>query len=84
VRTTIDPGMQEAADAAVETTLRQYGERYRASQAALVLIENGGAVRAMVGGATTAKASSTAPRARSGSPAPRSRSTPIRWPWKKA
>jgi penicillin-binding protein 1A len=50
VRTTLDPGMQEAADAAVETTLRQYGDRYRASQAALVLIENGGAVRAMVGG----------------------------------
>jgi len=50
VRTTLDPGMQEAADAAIETTLRQYGDRYRASQAALVLIENGGAVRAMVGG----------------------------------
>ncbi|MCZ4288048.1 transglycosylase domain-containing protein [Hoeflea alexandrii] len=50
VRTTIDPGMQEAADAAVEAGLRQYGKQYRASQAAMVLIENGGAVRAMVGG----------------------------------
>ncbi|WP_007196758.1 transglycosylase domain-containing protein [Hoeflea phototrophica] len=50
VRTTIDIGMQDAAEAAVETTLRQYGERYRVSQAGLVLIENGGAVRAMVGG----------------------------------
>jgi penicillin-binding protein 1A len=50
VRTTIDIGMQDAAEAAVETTLRQYGERYRAEQASLVLIENGGAVRAMVGG----------------------------------
>jgi penicillin-binding protein 1A len=50
VRTTIDIGLQEAAEAAVETTLRQYGERYRASQAALVLIEHGGGVRAMVGG----------------------------------
>jgi penicillin-binding protein 1A len=50
VRTTIDIGMQEAAEAAVETTLRQFGERYRVRQASLVLIENGGAVRAMVGG----------------------------------
>jgi len=50
VRTTIDPSLQDAADAAIETSLRQDGERYRASQAALVLIENGGAVRAMVGG----------------------------------
>jgi penicillin-binding protein 1A len=50
VRTTIDIGLQDAAEAAVETTLRQYGERYRASQAAVVLIEHGGAVRAMVGG----------------------------------
>ncbi|MCY0146321.1 PBP1A family penicillin-binding protein [Hoeflea sp. G2-23] len=50
VRTTIDIGMQEAAEASLETSLRQYGEQYRASQGALVLIENGGAVRAMVGG----------------------------------
>ncbi|WP_110032080.1 PBP1A family penicillin-binding protein [Hoeflea marina] len=50
VRTTIDVGMQEAADAAVESTLRELGEGYNVKQGALVLIENGGAVRAMVGG----------------------------------
>lgn len=50
VRTTIDIGMQNAAEAAVESILRQFGDRYRAEQAALALIENGGAVRAMVGG----------------------------------
>jgi penicillin-binding protein 1A len=50
VRTTIDMGLQHAAEQAVETGLRQYGESYRVSQGALVMIENGGAVRAMVGG----------------------------------
>ena len=30
--------------------LRQYGEQYHARQGAMVMIENGGAVRAMVGG----------------------------------
>jgi penicillin-binding protein 1A len=49
-RTTIDTGMQHAAEEAVETTLRQYGQAYRVKQSALVLIEYGGAVRAMVGG----------------------------------
>ncbi|MCV3765656.1 transglycosylase domain-containing protein [Rhizobium sp. TRM95796] len=50
VRTTIDMSLQHAAEQAVETGLRQYGESYRVSQGALVMIENGGAVRAMVGG----------------------------------
>ena len=50
VRTTIDNGLQRAAEEAIETGLRQYGERYRVQQGAVVLIENGGAVRAMVGG----------------------------------
>jgi penicillin-binding protein 1A len=50
VRTTIDTGMQHAAEEAIETTLRQYGQAYRVKQGALVLVEYGGAVRAMVGG----------------------------------
>lgn len=50
VRTTIDMGLQAAAEEAVETGLRQYGESYHVKQGALVMIENGGAVRAMVGG----------------------------------
>jgi penicillin-binding protein 1A len=50
VRTTIDPGLQTAAEEAVETGLRQYGESFHVKQGALVMIESGGAVRAMVGG----------------------------------
>ncbi|MBC7313140.1 MAG: transglycosylase domain-containing protein, partial [Rhizobium sp.] len=50
VRTTIDIGLQKAAEEAVAANLREYGESYHVKQAALVLIENGGAVRAMVGG----------------------------------
>ncbi|MCF6370440.1 transglycosylase domain-containing protein [Rhizobium halophilum] len=50
VRTTIDMGLQAAAETAMESSLREYGEGYRAKQGAMVMIENGGAVRAMVGG----------------------------------
>lgn len=50
VRTTVDMGLQRAAEDAVETSLREYGESYNVRQGALVMIENGGAVRAMVGG----------------------------------
>ncbi len=50
VRTTIDPDLQRAADEAVISHLRQFGETYDVSQAALVAIERGGAVRAIVGG----------------------------------
>ena len=50
VRTTVDMGMQSAAEDAVATTLRQYGTAYRVKQAALVATEPDGAVRAMVGG----------------------------------
>jgi penicillin-binding protein 1A len=50
VRTTIDMGLQAAAEEAVESGLRQYGESYRVKQGAMVMVENGGAVRAMVGG----------------------------------
>jgi penicillin-binding protein 1A len=43
-------GIQQAAEDSVETSLREYGEAYHAKQGAMVMIENGGAVRAMVGG----------------------------------
>ena len=50
VKTTFDPQLQQAADESMQSTLRQYGESAHIGQGALVLIENGGAVRAMVGG----------------------------------
>ncbi|EUB95279.1 penicillin-binding protein, 1A family [Rhizobium sp. CF080] len=50
VRTTIDMGLQQASESAVESSLREYGESFKVKQGALVMIENGGAVRAMVGG----------------------------------
>ncbi|MBM3531061.1 MAG: PBP1A family penicillin-binding protein [Alphaproteobacteria bacterium] len=50
VRTALDSGLQRAADSAVENALRQYGRDYNASQAAVVVADTDGAVRAMVGG----------------------------------
>ncbi|MCP4315209.1 MAG: PBP1A family penicillin-binding protein [Hyphomicrobiales bacterium] len=50
VRTTIDTSLQAAAEEALEAGLRQYTKRYQVQQGAIVLLENGGAVRAMVGG----------------------------------
>lgn len=50
VKTTADMGIQKAADAAVEASLRQHGQAYGASQGAMVVMDNDGAVRAMVGG----------------------------------
>jgi penicillin-binding protein 1A len=50
VRTALDSNMQKVADAAVENSLRQYGQEYHATQAASVLMEVDGSVRAMVGG----------------------------------
>lgn len=49
-QTTFDPGMQAAADQAVETALSQNGRARRIGQAALVSMDTDGAVRAMVGG----------------------------------
>ena len=49
-RTTVDVSLQKAAEASVETTLRQSGKAMRAEQAALVSMETDGAVRALVGG----------------------------------
>ena len=50
VRTALDPNLQHAAENAVENSLRQYGREYHAGQAAAVLMDTDGAVRAMVGG----------------------------------
>ncbi|HVV63363.1 MAG TPA: PBP1A family penicillin-binding protein [Pseudolabrys sp.] len=50
VRTALDVNLQRAAENAVENSLRQYGQEYHASQAAAVLMDVDGSVRAMVGG----------------------------------
>ena len=50
VRTALDVNLQHAADSAVENSLRQYGQEYHAGQAAAVLMDVDGSVRAMVGG----------------------------------
>ena len=50
VRTSLDPGLQRAAEDAVENQIRQFGRDYHAKQAAAVLSDLDGAVRAMVGG----------------------------------
>ncbi|WP_284776803.1 transglycosylase domain-containing protein [Agrobacterium sp. lyk4-40-TYG-31] len=50
VRTTIDSGLQQAAEQAMEGSLREFGEGYKVKQGAMVMIENGGGIRAMVGG----------------------------------
>ena len=50
VRTTVDLGIQKAADDAVESVLRDNGDTYRVRQAAMVVADPDGAVRAMVGG----------------------------------
>ncbi len=50
VRTTIDLDLQRASEEAVQFYLRQNGEEYAVSQSAVVVIENTGAVRALVGG----------------------------------
>lgn len=50
VRTGLDVNLQKQADLAIENSLRQYGQEYHAKQAATVVMDNDGAVRAMVGG----------------------------------
>jgi len=50
VRTGLDVGLQRKTEDAVENSLRQYGKEYGASQAAVVVADIDGAVRAMVGG----------------------------------
>lgn len=50
VKTPHDPAIQERADEAVEAILRQHGPGYRAKQAATVVMDVDGPVRAIVGG----------------------------------
>jgi penicillin-binding protein 1A len=63
-RTTIDMNIQQAAEESLEFHLRQYGKDYHVTEGAIVVLENNGAVRAVVGGRDYG-ASSTARRARS-------------------
>ena len=50
VRTTIDPVLQSYAEDATTSVIREQGEQYRVTQAAMVVTEPTGAIRAMVGG----------------------------------
>ena len=50
VRTTFDRDLQTASEEAVAHHLRQYGDDFDVSQAALVLMSTDGAMRAIVGG----------------------------------
>ena len=50
VKTPLDTGLQRHAEQVLENMLRQYGNQYEADQAAMVVMDPDGAVRAMVGG----------------------------------
>jgi penicillin-binding protein 1A len=50
VHTTLRPKLQEAARRAVARTLNAHGRRAHASEAAVVLMDTGGAVAALIGG----------------------------------
>jgi len=50
VRTTVDPVLQSYAEDAVTSVVREQGEAYNVSQAAMVVLEPNGSIRAMVGG----------------------------------
>ena len=50
VRATIDSGLQKHAERASDVILRQQGPGYRVKQAALVVLDPSGGLRAMVGG----------------------------------
>jgi penicillin-binding protein 1A len=50
VRTGLDVNLQRESENAVESMIRQYGNDYKARQAAAVVLDLDGAIRAMVGG----------------------------------
>ncbi|MDB5507341.1 MAG: family penicillin-binding protein [Devosia sp.] len=50
VRTTVDTMLQGYAEDAVTSVVREQGEQYGVSQAAMVVTDTNGAIRAMVGG----------------------------------
>ena len=49
-KTTVDMGLQKAAEDSIESHLNLHGKPYGVKQAAMVAIENDGSLRAMVGG----------------------------------
>ncbi|MEF2072636.1 transglycosylase domain-containing protein [Consotaella aegiceratis] len=49
-RTTIDMGLQQLAEESIEYHLRQFGKTYNVEQGAMVVLDDDGGVRAMVGG----------------------------------
>jgi penicillin-binding protein 1A len=55
VRTSIDPALQAAAEAAMVNELAQKGEKFGVSQGALIAMTPTGAVRALVGGKSYAE-----------------------------
>ncbi|MFS8041209.1 transglycosylase domain-containing protein [Xanthobacter sp. AM33] len=50
VRTGLDPNIQKVADAALETSLAEFGRDYKVKQGGIVVMEPNGTLRAMVGG----------------------------------
>ncbi|MEP9348532.1 PBP1A family penicillin-binding protein [Xanthobacter sp. KR7-225] len=50
VRTGLDPNIQKVADAALESSLSEFGRDYKVKQGGIVVSEPNGTVRAMVGG----------------------------------
>lgn len=50
VRTTIDTTLQKYAEDSITSVVRDQGEQYKVSQAAMVVTDTEGAIRAMVGG----------------------------------
>ncbi len=50
VKTTVDTDLQNAAEESAEFHLRQFGEEYKVTQSAIVMMDTDGSVRAMVGG----------------------------------
>ncbi|MGD9867050.1 MAG: transglycosylase domain-containing protein [Hyphomicrobiales bacterium] len=50
VETTLDPRLQRDAQEALHDTLEEQGQRYRAGQGAVVLLDTSGGIRAMAGG----------------------------------
>ncbi|MEW5423511.1 transglycosylase domain-containing protein [Amorphus sp. 3PC139-8] len=55
VETTIDLGLQEMAQKALQKKLNEEGEKLGAGQGAIVVLDGGGAVKALVGGRDYAK-----------------------------
>ncbi len=50
VRTGLDPNIQKVAEAALESSLNEFGRDYKVKQGGIVVMEPNGTVRAMVGG----------------------------------